>query len=290
MQDSFANFMKKEVIRYIKEEIDRGHSIGKIKGALLKGGHKHDLIEEAILALEKENFDLERALREPVKSGTLAEELYAEVLSSLIEYIQFQQKQGYSLEEIKGILLRYGHSENIISDAISAIKKDGRREASLNNIKFGLLSILLLVFIFLVGYFSGNGLDKTFIGFFPTVASLILIGVMINRVTLRQSTFLWLSPFVFVAAFFILGQSQRYEILSGMDFVKLTILNAAASVVIAVILINPARDEIEPESMEDLVKRKRSEEKVKEERQVKEEVIKEEQPKPRMKIKEIRPA
>ncbi len=288
MQDSFADFMKKEVIRYVKEEIDKGHSTEKIKRALLKSGHKHDLIEEAILALKKENFDLERALKEPIQSETLEQELYAEVLSSLIEYIQFQQKQGYSIDEIKNILLRYGHSKEILEDAVSAIKKDGKRAPNLNNIKFGLLLTLFLVFIFLVSYSTGDGFDKVFIGFFPTTASLVLIGIMINRVTLRQSTFLWLAPFVFVAVFFILGQSQSYDVLSKMDIIKLSILNISISMVAAIILINPARDEAEPEPMKDLVKeRHKKEGKEKEEiKEIKEEI----KTKPRMKIKEMRPA
>lgn len=299
MQDSFANFMKKRVVRYIKEEIERGSSIGGVRRALLRGGHKHDLIEEAILALEKENFNLERALREPVKSQTLAEELYAEVLSSVIEYIQFQQKQGYGPEEIRDILLRYGHSKEILDNAISEIKRDSHREFRSGSIRLVSLIVLLFAIIFITGYYTGDGLDRIFIGFFPTIATLLVIGLMANRVTSKQGTFLWLSPFVFVAAFFIVGQSQSYDILLKMDTIKLAALNMALSLISATILLNPTREEQEPEPISDLVKER---EKAEEMEKARMEKIKSEEKEdvgrvkeaveenPKMRIKEIRPA
>lgn len=281
MQDSFANYMKKEVIRYIKEELNKGISISDIRKALLRGGHHKGLIEEAIYALQKENFNLERAMREPVKSKTLAEELYAEVLSSIIDYIQFQKKQGYTAKEIKSVLLRHGHSEHIINQAIAAVETDSNSKTNFRALKFIICLVGFVVFLLWVGASTKDDFSKILSGFFPALASLLVIGLMENKLNYRQQTFLWFVPFVFSGVFFILGGSKSYPIFEGMKIFNLAVLSLIISMIFAIILIGQSKEEQQPEPITAKGKKKKVEEE-------KEEIGTAVEQRP--KIREIRPA
>lgn len=286
MPDSFANYMKKEVMKYIKKEVDKGIPIKQVRGALLEGGHRHDLIEEAILDLLKHNFDLKKASAEPVKSETLAQEMYAEVLGSLIDYVEFQKKQGYSTKEIKEILLEYGHSGEILDNAIKAVEKPGHADAHFKNIRFIASLFVFIVFLLWVSASSGGNISNVLIGFFPAIGSLILTGIMVNRLPYKQKIFLWLLPFVLTAVFIIISQSGTYKIFEGMEVYNLAVLNIVISIIFSLIIISSERTEEEPEPMSDLVKKEMKKGMAKPREEKKEEP---KQP-PRPRIREIRAA
>jgi len=246
MSDEFGNFMKKEVIKYIKEELDKGISLQDVKSVLIKHGHKLDLIEEATLELLKHNFDLEKALKEPIKDKTLAQEMYAEILSSLIDYIEFQKKQGYKPKEIKQILLQQGHSEDILNSAIKSVEKGANSNSHFGNIRFLILLFLMVIFVLWVGSQTGDDISKILTGFFPAIATLVVIGIMGVRIPHKQQVFLWLLPFIFSGVFLILAQSGQYSIFESMQVISLTFLNVILALIITVVLINPTKIENEP--------------------------------------------
>lgn len=286
MHDSFAKYMKKEVVKYIKKEVDKGIPVKEIREKLIKGGHHYDLIEEAILSLLKHNFNLENAANEPIRSDTLAQELYAEVLASLIDYIEFQKKQGYTTKEIREILIKYGHSREILDSAIASVEKGRYSDTHFKGIRFILLGFALVIFLLWVSASTNDAVSKILVGFFPSIASLLVIGIMVNRVKYKQLVFLWLLPFIFAGVFIVLGQSGSYPIFDGMKIYNLAVLNVILSIIFALILISPEKLSEEPEPMEDLVKKERVKE-VK--REVKTEETAQKQQMQRPRIKEFRP-
>ena len=62
--NDISQFMKNELVKYIKSEMSKGHSLSTIKHALLRGGHHTDLVNETIQILIKHNFDLKPARTE----------------------------------------------------------------------------------------------------------------------------------------------------------------------------------------------------------------------------------
>jgi hypothetical protein len=117
---SLTEYMKKELVFYIKQEYDKGVPLTTIRKALLEGGHHTNLVKEAFSSLKKHKYNLVKALNEPVKSN-LDKELYFNIMNSLVKYIEYQLEAGKDIDEIKKILEHYGHSKDLIEKAISSV-------------------------------------------------------------------------------------------------------------------------------------------------------------------------
>ena len=262
MEDTYAHYLKKEVIRYIKEEMDKGHPLYGIRRSLLEGGHHQDLVQEAIETLKRKNFDVNAAMREKVKSKALAQELYGKIISSLVRYIQYQMEHGYDVEEVRSVLISHGHHKEIIEEAMKAITIPDKETVDYHNFVFVGSIIVFLLGSFYLSFLIDESIGLVMIGLFPAFATLIIIGVMINKVNEGIKNLLWFLPFVFGGIFFILGNSGSFPIISGMEFENLSVFNIVLGMVLATIFIAPVSKPTQPEPMGDIVRKENLEDQV----------------------------
>ncbi|MFW5852577.1 MAG: hypothetical protein ACOCUR_00955, partial [Nanoarchaeota archaeon] len=149
---SLTEYMKKELVFYIKQEHDKGVPISQIKRALLDGGHHANLVKEAMKSLRKHKYNLVKALNEPINSN-LDKELYFNIMNSLMEYAEYQLASGKSVAEVKKILSNYGHSKDVIEKAINSVNK--QEEKTKPSLKYAELGIILGVFV-LIFFTAGS--------------------------------------------------------------------------------------------------------------------------------------
>ncbi|MFP4112522.1 MAG: hypothetical protein ACLFPQ_04950 [Candidatus Woesearchaeota archaeon] len=233
---SLTEFMKKELLFYIKQEFDKGHSLDKIRKALLEGGHHHDLVTEAITSLEKNKFNIVKSLNDPIDKN-LDQELYFDIMNSLVRYIEYQLKQDYTQTKIRKILEDYGHSEEIIEKAFHEIEKKrlteqkpkaSKTQPKIFEMAFIILFALLLVFV------SGSAdepFDIILIAFAPAIFSILGI-YMISKVPI-DLYYNWLVPIIITGIFW--GIMSFSPIIPGMEVLKISTLNLIIAMVFAYI-------------------------------------------------------
>ncbi|MFC1697551.1 hypothetical protein ACFL1H_04420 [Nanoarchaeota archaeon] len=241
MDSSFSLFLKKELMEYINQEIEKGYTIETIANNLLRGGHNKNLVDEAIMDLNKHNFNIINAMREPLKLRGEKRELYFDLLNSIIKYIEKQLEEGRSLNEIKEILLDYGHSKKTIDSAIKKVTQ-GETVKIFSNmaiLKFIGLSMGIIVLLFLTSGATEEPLSLVFFGFFPTIV-MLLVGYVLRM----EKTFLLVMPFLLSLIFYLLGTQAGVEMFTQMDVGTLTFINLILSLLIGFILMEPKKEEI----------------------------------------------
>lgn len=233
------SFLKKELIKYIKEELNKGNSIKSIKKTLLKAGHHRDLIKEAIFSLEKHNFDVIKALEEPI-SGRLKKDMYFDVMNSLIKYTEYQLEQGFQIHEIEEELLKYGHSEETIIEAIdTAMSK--RKETMLNTPIIVLIVVTLILALFVLSSTTQVALSKIILGLFPTLLTLIVSVALIKRIKVKHV--LWVVPFLSLVVFLFIATSDRFYVFRNMDLKNLSLVNLVISLFYVFLIITSTEEE-----------------------------------------------
>jgi hypothetical protein len=247
MQQSLTEYMKKELIFYIKQEYDKGHSVNQIKNALFNGGHHKDLVSEAIDALRKHNFNVVKALDEPIKKH-LDQEIYFNIMNSLIKYVEFHIKRGYTTSKIKSILEKYGHSEEMIEKAIieaTKTKSIESKKTPQKKEKNQTKSFADIIFIFtlfgLIIFTTASTLDPfeiVLISFLPSL--LTILGTEIAIRNNLEVMYIWLVPFIFTGVFAVLS----YNGIMGhsIEYIKLIGLNLVLSFIFVYIKISSLTD------------------------------------------------
>lgn len=219
--ESLSEYMKKELVFYIKQEYDKGIPLSKIKTSLLSGGHHKNLVAEALSSLKKNKYNLVKALSDPVKSN-LDKELYFNIINSLVKYIEFQLSAGKSSEDVKKILSRYGHSDKIIKAAFSKVGKElPTVDNKVRILDMGVI-VGFIIFLFVVAGLATEPLEIVLLGFLPCVLILAVSNILALRKVNKEA--LWALPFVFILIF--IGLSFIPEsVFTGMDIFKLSVFN-----------------------------------------------------------------
>lgn len=216
---SLTEYMKKELVFYIKQEYDKGVPLTTIRKALLEGGHHTNLVKEAFTSLKKHKYNLVKALNDPIKSN-LDKDLYFNIMDSLVKYIEYQLQAGKSVDEIKKILEHYGHSKDLIEKAVQNVnKKIPTAENIVKYVDFVLI-IGILVSLFLVAGATREPLELVALGLSPII--LTLVGANIVAFNKAYTKFLWAIPIFAILLFAALGIA---DIVQGFDFFKLGVLN-----------------------------------------------------------------
>lgn len=227
MQD-IANFIKKELIKYIDQEMKKGNSLDLIKSALVKAGHHHNMIEESISSLKRHKFDVIASLDEPFQ-GKLKKEMFFGVMNALISYVEFQLENGATIPEIEEVLTHYGHSEDTIIAAIEEVLRR-REQATMpkkNKMVIAFNSLTLVILIFLVGLSTGASFIQVIAGFSPSILTVVFLVFAFDKVSNRH--FMWLIPAVLVMLFFIIATSKTMDIFVTMEVKTLGIVNLVIS-------------------------------------------------------------
>jgi len=233
------NFMRKELVKYIKNELDRGSSVRDIRKILLKAGHHHNMIEEAISCLEKHNFDVIKALEEPI-SDKLKKEFYYDVMNSLIKYIEYQLEHGLQIHEIEQELLKYGHSRETIIEAIDAATSK-KKKLKLDKRIVGLVAITLILAFFVLSNTTQVALSKIILGLFPTLLTLIVSIAIVKRIKVKHV--LWALPFLSVILFLFIATSSKFYVFRNMDLKNLAVVNLVISLFYVLLIIISSEEE-----------------------------------------------
>ena len=217
--ESLSEFMKKELIYYINQEVKKGKPLPHIRHSLLNLGHSSTLVDHVISVLQKNDFEVTEALKAKLPKDIEDHELYYDVLNSLIKYIEYRLENKDKLSTIKRSLIEYGHSTEDIEQAINHIK-------SKNSIKINhvLLPAIFLTFLGIVMFASsstGEPISLVMMAFYPV---LVTIGVNVALFfRLRQLLYLWATPLAMTIIFYYsASQSPVYQ---NMDVMSITSFN-----------------------------------------------------------------
>lgn len=234
MMYNLSDHLKKELIKYIHREMNRGYSLDSIKLVLIKAGHRQNIIDEAISALKKNDFNILKALSEPAQSKLQAE-AYHTMLNAVIKYIEYHIERGHRIEEVKKILLDYGHSEDAINRAIKKMREKSSFSYTLKMFiaPFAVLSFVAIFFATAVNTLAPT--QNIFFGFLPTIATLASAVILADK--LKQKSFLFILPFVFGIAFSFLAKSGNMAVFRDLDVRALTVVNLAISLVYVFIIV-----------------------------------------------------
>ncbi len=221
---SLTDYMKKELIFYIRQEYEKGHSLSAIKDALSKGGHHKDLVRQALDSLKKHNFNVIKALDEPIQNN-LDEELYLDIVSSLVKYIKHQLNEGYSTKKIKEILIKYGHSHDLIDEALKkATLSDMKKNRSMKTIyEIGFISIFALILIYIMGA-TQERFEIVLFSFIPTILTIIASKFIHKE---KDMHYLLAVP-AFLSIIFMIGTIYA-PITEGFESVKIGFFNLILS-------------------------------------------------------------
>ncbi|MBS3110015.1 hypothetical protein J4227_05810 [Candidatus Woesearchaeota archaeon] len=242
--EDIAAYMKRELVKYIKQERERGVPPEKIRKALTDAGHHHNLVEEAIDSLHRHKWDVIKAMDEPYK-GPVQKELFFDVLNSLVRYIEYSISQGKSIHEIEAILLEYGHSQDAINTAmetvmlrrepISETAESGNGLITVRGMVIGISVLAFVVLLFILSATTATSLFRVFLGLTPTILTLVVSISMVER--LHVKSFLAVLPFAFVMIFVFVGAFGGFPIFEGMDIKTLAVINLLISLFYVGIII-----------------------------------------------------
>ncbi len=223
---SLTEYMKKELVFYIKQERDKGVPLSQIKRSLLSGGHHTNLVKEAMRSLKKHNYNLVRALNEPIKSS-LDKELYFNIMNSLIKYVEYQLAAGKTEKEIRKVLSDYGHSKEVIDKAMKGMETEEIKITPYTKYIDFLFTLLFFGMIFVVSGVAKEPIEIVALGFLPTILTIIVLNLSIKNKMLRK--YFWVYALSFSFIFLITGMTSLVEL--NMEFFRLAMLNIGLSLV-----------------------------------------------------------
>ena len=227
IMQSLTEYMKKELIFYIKQEYDKGIPMTRIRKGLLDGGHHQNLVKEAMSSLKKNNYNLVKALNDPIRSS-IDKELYFNIMNSLVKYVEYQLQSGKNQEDVKSILSDYGHSKKVIEQAFNAVNKTTPKleESMRKTDLFMMLSTFILIFI-LTGL-TQEPLEIVFFGFSPTLLVFLTANIM-QQYKVSKKIYWWL-PLIFGFFFLLVNTADVFPGID-IDYPKLLGFNLVISLI-----------------------------------------------------------
>lgn len=242
IKKGYDEFLIKQIAKYIKQEINAGHSIDGVKRSLFDAGHEKNAIELAIKEIEKHDF-------KKFNTSKIDNETEKKIIEALEIFIEEQIKHGINLEKIKKILLNYGHSENLIEKALQNVKEKPIKKENiiiskkLKNIYLEREHILLtstisaILLITICAAVIDEKIILVFLGFLPSITTILVSYYFSSK--LKDKIFI--VPFLSSLMFFIFG--NLFEPIKNMEYSNLTIFNIVFSFII-VLLFKQTSEEI----------------------------------------------
>lgn len=228
--NGFDSYIEKNLVQYIKKELEYGYSFEAIKHALYQR-HNKNLIDSVISRLAHEGFKQKRRAE---ASKDINEDMFNYLTNLIIEYIQKQQKKGFKLNHIKEALKNYGHSELVINASIEAVLYGKEPEFPYRaKPKYNVLTFLLIAFLGITGilaYTTQESIANIIIGFFPIGLTLLFMFVSDKILPTR---FTLVAPVIFVGIF--AGLVFASNAFTNMEAEKLLVVNLIGSFIIVLL-------------------------------------------------------
>jgi len=181
-----SNYIERHLLKYIKQHLHDGYTKAAIKHALLSKGHHTNLIDRAILYLEKNGYRQNIRQKNPRKQN-LDDDMFKYMVGILSKYIKQQQHDGYRLHDIRTALLNFGHSYDVIDHSIDVVsgKEPKKREVKVVEVKrkehdwgryaFSISALIVFGSMVLMSILSDTSFVKIAIAFMPAIFSLFAI-------------------------------------------------------------------------------------------------------------------
>lgn len=224
-QISFEEYIKEHLANFIAFELEKGHNIKSIKEVLMRKGHDENLIDLAIDHLVKSGYVPKVKKNKPY--GKLEKEIFEDIVKAIADYIAIQIENGYNLDEIKKTLYDFGHSYEVIEEAIARFKGERKiiskpkRKISFNPFPFLLTFIILLIAV--TSILSSEPIYKVAIGFIPLLISIIVVESVYEET--KNKYILFIIPIIITLLFFLLVSSLAFSIFAGLATLNLMVLN-----------------------------------------------------------------
>ncbi len=248
MQDRFEYFMKKELVKYIDQELAKGHSLPHIREILLNKGHQRNLVEEAIVEVKRSNLK-----QEEVKPGfTLKKEMQTELHDSLVKYIKEQLHHGHHIKAIRAHLLNHGHSYDIITRAVNAVatehapkKKPSkkllfppRKQANVKDqLDLVVNLIVLLILIWIISLTTKEAIYVVGIGLLPCLLTVLVGPSMLDLSRPEHKNYILFLPFVFVILVFLLFALIPLPFFQYMNLRVLSVVNVILGILLGLFMV-----------------------------------------------------
>lgn len=179
------HYLIEHLKKYVKFEVEQGYHVKDIRQALLNYGYKKYLIDNIFAGLP--NLKMPNAKSPPKQEMT--EDMHVYIQSMLIDYIKKQQKSGYSLQAIRNALLRSGHRDVMINNALKLIKDDKVSDYSMpiKSVFPPIMTFLFSLFILCVlVLFIGISTDENLLMVMLTMAPAVF-GIAITYFVIASS-------------------------------------------------------------------------------------------------------
>ncbi|MBU0756927.1 MAG: hypothetical protein KKF44_02590 [Nanoarchaeota archaeon] len=225
--DSFHQYMKKQLKRYILEEEKKGVPLETIEQALLDAGHKRNVLDEVFSELEKE----EAGLKSEVPDGAVEKDMVSNVKDSIKGF--FGQIQSKDVKKVKKEV-NGSSNEDIVEEAIEEYETE-KETYMLEGFAFVLYLAALIISVFYVAGTTGDEIMYVAMGLSPAfINSFISFGLV--KFSEYAPVFM-LIPIGVAGAFFALASSGIVASFARMEYEALAIINVGLAIVFNLLLI-----------------------------------------------------
>lgn len=227
----FHEYLRKQLIQYIKEEQKKGFSLDEIETVLVDVGHHKNLIQECFDDIKNEHKGKE--VKEP------NDELEKDFVSDLKNSIENFFGQITGNKDIKSAKKEETPSEeiDIIEEAVEEVKAE-ERTFIFEGIVFFLYLVALVILVLYTSVSTGDDFVVVAIGlsasFVNTFISFAAMGFATN-----VPIYIFI-PVIVASVFYAIGMFAGLPIFAHMDMESLGIVNAVISMFFNILIINVA--------------------------------------------------
>jgi len=224
--DSFHNYLKKQLLEYVKAERKKGIPLKQIEKVLLDAGHQKNAVDEVFSELEKE------------EAGMAPEKHKEEVENDLISMIksgftQFMaQLNKKEVSEAKKDFKK-SDTDELVKEVIEEAEVIEEKTVLESVAFFVYLIIMALIMLFTAGSTDAE-IIKVIIGFSPAIINAFVSFLSIN---LSDNVPLYMFiPLLIVSGFYAIGRFTGMSLFDGMDIESLSVVNFLFSFAFNVLL------------------------------------------------------
>lgn len=168
----------------------------------------------------------------------------SEVPDEIVDYVKSTLDSGFEPRLIKEQLLTHGYDQQIIDEAFRFVRRhysDVPKEIPFSLVAlcrrfkhvetlFGIVYFFcFIVFMFVVAALSQAVMSSIFVGFLPTMLTIVFAVVVFDVIEAHKKIVLIAIPLVLCGGFFVLGTASALPVFRNMNILNVTALNFITS-------------------------------------------------------------
>jgi len=175
---------------------------------------------------------------------------------ALKNYVNDMQKAGYPLDSIKQQLNNHGHAKHVVEETITEVegpkktKKRRKESPEAVNEPFVKENLILgaervFIFLYIIGVITlifwlsavnNAPFSKVFIGFTPTIISIILVILVLETQLQKIKAVNLIIPIITSIGFYVLAMPNNNPILTNADISNITVANFILSIAFVLLI------------------------------------------------------